>query len=187
MLQCRYPLAGTGRKPWGAFFFYKEREVYLLRAFSPIFIILFIALPIIGADLGKKHKLGAFIGALIGVISITIMLRFLPWKAYNPIFLVVFVVIGWVLGRQLEADKGIKSGAIKGTVISIIIAIVLYLPVDNFNLTAIFVWLGSIALGIILGKKINIGNGSGVGIGIAIGIVLDVVIVLFLLFGFSVY
>ena len=159
--------------------------MYLLRAFSPIFIILFIALPMIGANLGKKNKLGAFIGALIGVISITLMLRFLPWKAYDPMYFVVFVVTGWMLGKQLEADKGIKSGAIKGTVISIIIAIVLYLPFED--LTAIFVWLGSIALGIILGKKINIGNESGVGIGVVIGIVLDVAILLFFIFGFSVY
>jgi len=159
--------------------------MYLLRAFFPLFIILFIALPIIGANLGKRHKLGAFIGALIGVISIIVMLMFLPWKAYDPIFFVVFAVTGWILGKQLEADKGVKSGAIKGTVISIIIAIVLYLPFDDF--TAIFVWLGSIALGIILGKKINIGNVSGVGVGITIGIVLDVVILIFFIFGFSVY
>jgi len=159
--------------------------MYLLRAFFPLFIILFIALPIIGANLGKKHKLGAFIGALIGVISITLMIRFLPWKAYDPIFFVVFVVMGWLLGKQREADKGIKSGALKGTVISIIIAIVLYLPFED--LTAIFVWLGSIALGIILGRKINIGNGSSARLGIAIGIVLDVVILIFMIFGFSVY
>ena len=119
------------------------------------------------------------------MIGITLMLRFLPWKAYDPIYFVVFVVTGWILGKQRETDKGIKSGAIKGTVISIIVAIVLYLPFED--LTSIFVWLGSIALGIILGKKINIGSGSGVGIGIIIGIVLDVVILMFFIFGFSVY
>ena len=43
--------------------------MYLLRAFSPIFIILIIALPMIGANLGKKHKLGTFIGALIGGVA----------------------------------------------------------------------------------------------------------------------
>jgi hypothetical protein len=159
----------------------------LLRAFFPIFIILFIALPMIGANLGKKHKLGAFIGFLIGVISITVMLRILPWGAYDPIFFAVFVVTGWVSGKQLEADKGVKLGAIIGTVISIVIAIGLYFLFNNFLI--LFVWLGSIALGIILGKKINIGDrfGSGVGLGIAIGIVLDVMIVIFFFFGFSVY
>jgi len=161
--------------------------MYLLRAFSPIFIILIIALPMIGANLGKKHKLGTFIGALIGGVSTTLMLRFLPWKAYDSIFFVVFVVIGWIIGKQREEDKGIKSGALKGTVISTIIAIVLYFLVDNFNLTAVFVWLGSIALGIILGKRINIKNELGVGLGIAIGIFLDVVILIFFIFGFSVY
>jgi len=159
--------------------------MYLLRAFFPIFIILFIALPMIGADLGKKQKLGAFIGALIAVVSITLMLRFLPWKVYDPIYFVVFAVIGWVLGRQREVDKGKGFGAIIGAVISIIIAYVLYLPFED--LTVIFVWVGSIYLGILLGKKINIGSGSGAGLGIVIGIVLDIVIVLFLLFGFSVY
>ena len=159
--------------------------MYLIRAFFPLFTILFIALPIIGANLGKKHKLGTFIGALAGVISITVMLRFLPWKAYDPIYFVVFAATGWILGKQREADRGIKSGAIKGAVISIIIAIVLYLPFED--LTAIFVWLGSIYLGILLGKKINIGNGSAANLGIAIGIVLDVVIWIFFLFGFSVY
>lgn len=159
--------------------------MYLLRAFFPIFIILFVALPMIGANLGKKHKLGAFIGTLIGVISITVMLRFLPWKAYDPIFFVLSAAIGWALGKQLEADKGVKSGALKGTVISIIIAIVLYLPGED--LTAIFVWLGSIVLGVILGKKINIREGSGVGLGIAIGIALDLVILIFFITGFSVY
>lgn len=161
--------------------------MYLLRVFLPILIILFIALPMVGANLGKKHKLGIFIGVLIGIISITWMLRSLPWKAYDPIFFVVFVVMGWILGRQREADKGIKLGALKGTIISIIIAGMLYFPVDNFNLTAIFVWLEVLALGIILGKRINIGNRSGVGLGIAIGIFLDVVILMFFIFGFSVY
>ena len=161
--------------------------MYLLRAFFPIFIILFIALPIIGANLGKSHKLGAFIGALIGVISTTVILRFLPWKAYDLMFLAISVITGWALGRQLEVDKGIKSGALKGTVISIIIAIVLYFPFDNFNITAVFVWLGAIVLGIILGKRINIGNRSGVILGITIGVFLDVVIFIFFVFGFSVY
>ena len=159
--------------------------MYLLRAFFPLFIILFVALPTIGANLAKKHKLGPFIGALIGVIGITVMLKFLPWKAYDPIFFVLSVVIGWAFGQQLEADKGVKAGAIKGVVIGTMIAIVLYLPGED--LTAIFVWLGSIALGIILVKKIKLGNESSVGLGIAIGIVLDVVIVLFLIYGFSVY
>ena len=159
--------------------------MYLLRAFFPIFLILFIALPIIGANLGKKNKLGTLIGTLAGVISITVMLRFLPWKAYDPIYFVVFAVTGWILGKQREADRGIKSGAVKGTVISIIIAIVFYLPFED--LTAIFVWLGTIYLSIILGKRINIGNGSAANLGIAIGIVLDVVILLFFIFGFSVY
>ena len=161
--------------------------MYLIRAFFPLFIILFIALPIIGANLGKKHKLGTFIGALAGVISITVMLRFLPWKLYDPIFFIIFVAIGWALGKQREIEKGVRSGAIKGTCIGTIITIVLYFLVDNFNLTAIFVWLGSIALGILLGKKINTGNGSAANLGIATGIVLDVVILIFFLFGFSVY
>ena len=159
--------------------------MYLLRAFFPIFLILFIALPLIGANLGKKQKLGAFIGALIAVISITLMLRFLPWKVYDPIYFVVFAATGWVLGRQREVNKGARFGAIIGAVISIIVAIVLYLPFED--LTVIFVWLGSIYLGVLLGKKINIGSGSGAALGIAIGIVLDIVIFLFLLFGFSVY
>jgi len=159
--------------------------MYLLRAFFPLFIILFVALPVIGANLAKKQKLGPFIGALIGVIGITVMLKFLPWKAYDPIFFVLSVAIGWAFGQQLEADKGVKAGALKGVVISILIAIVLYLPGED--LTAIFVWLGSIVLGIILGKKINIGNGSGAVIGIVIGIILDVVILIFFISGFSVY
>ena len=161
--------------------------MYLLRAFFPIFIILFIALPMIGANFGKKHKLGAFIGALIGVISITVMLIFLPWKAYDPIFFLLFAAIGWGLGKQREAEKGVRSGALKGTLIGILSAIVLYFPVDNFNFTIVFVWVGAVALGAILGKQIHIGDGSGAKLGIAIGILLDVVILIFLLFGFSAY
>ena len=69
--------------------------------------------------------------------------------------------------------------------VGIIIAILLYKPLED--LAAIFVWLGSIVLGIILGKKINIGNGSSARLGIAIGFVLDAVIVLFFIYGFSVY
>jgi len=82
-------------------------------------------------------------------------------------------------------DKGKRFGEIFGAVISIIIAYVIYLPYDDF--APIFVWLGLIYLGILLGKKINIGNRSSAGMGMAIGIILDIVIVLFFLFGFSVY
>jgi len=133
----------------------------------------------------QKNILGRLIGFLIALISITLMLRFLPWNAYGPVYFVVFAVTGWMLGRQREVDRGMRFGAIIGAVISTIITYVIYLPYDDF--APIFVWFGSIYLGILLGKKINIGNGSSAGMGMAIGIVLDVVIVLFFLFGFSVY
>ena len=93
--------------------------------------------------------------------------------------------IGWMLGRQREVDKGKRFGAIIGTVISILIAYVIYLPFDDF--VPIFVWLGSVYLGILLGKKLNMGSGAGAGTGVAIGVVLDIVITLFFFLGFSAY
>ena len=157
----------------------------LLWAFFPIFLILFIALPIIGANLGKKNKLGAFIGALIGVIISTVMLMTLSRGAYDLIFFIVFVINGWIVGDLYETDKGVKSGKIKGTAMSIIIAIVLYFLFDNYSI--LFVWLGLIIFGIVLGKRINIGDQvkSGAGLGVTIGIVFDIVILCFLFLGFS--
>ena len=159
--------------------------MYLLRAFFPLFIVLFIALPILGANLAKKNKLGGLIGAAVAVIAITLMLRFLPWKAYDPVYFVIFAAIGWMLGRQRELEKGKRFGAIIGAVISSIIAYVIYLLFDNF--VPILVWLGAVYLGILLGKKLNIGSGASAGTGVVIGIVLDIVITLFFLLGFSAY
>lgn len=119
------------------------------------------------------------------MIDITLMLRSLSWNAYGPIYFAVFAATGWILGRQREVDKGKRFGAIIGTVISISIAYVIYWPFDDFAL--ILVWLGSIYLGILLGKKINTGSGSGAGMGMVIGIVFDIVIVLLFFFGFSAY
>lgn len=155
----------------------------LLKAFFPIFIVLFITLPVLGWYLGEKGKLGALTGALVGVILVTGMMVFLSREAYNPVSYIVISLVGLALGKKFEADKGIKYGTIIGLVIGIATAFLFNIPFSNYDF--LVVWIGAVAYAVVLGKKYGAMMKVGKGTGAGIGITLDIVILLFVLLGFS--